>query len=190
MDRWCELRRRTARSKHSPRSNARQNPHRRWFTRSDARRRNADRAQADTAIRRVRQYDPYWKPTPSLFETPEGEIAANRATAKEAADHYRWLQYTALAPGLFARESIPLGAGRNFTRTQRRLNTRYGRRYGCHTCGRKDPGTKTGNFYLDHQPPLAMRRSGPWRGFPHCKWCSNDQAVYVKQYLIYLGILK
>jgi len=146
--------------------------------------------QADTAIRRVRQYDPYWKPTPSLFETPEGEIAANRATAKEAADHYRWLQYTALAPGLFARESIPLGAGRNFTRTQRRLNTRYGRRYGCHTCGRKDPGTKTGNFYLDHQPPLAMRRSGPWRGFPHCKWCSNDQAVYVKQYLIYLGILK
>lgn len=48
--------------------------------------------QADTAIRRVRQYDPYWDPAPSLFETPEGEIAANQATAKEAAEHYAWLQ--------------------------------------------------------------------------------------------------
>ena len=108
--------------------------------------------QADTAIRRVQQYDPYWEPTPSLFETPEGEIAANRATAKEAAEHYEWLQSGGMAPGPFARECIPApkGVSRRFTAAQRREGNRIGRLYGCHTCGTKNPGTPSGNFILDH----------------------------------------
>lgn len=108
--------------------------------------------QADTAIRRVRQYDPYWDPAPSLFETPEGEIAANQATAKEAAEHYAWLQSRGMAPGPFARESIPApkGASRRFTVGQHREMNRIGRTYGCHTCGTKNPGTASGNFILDH----------------------------------------
>jgi hypothetical protein len=41
-------------------------------------------ARARAAERRVREVDPNWRPTPSLHETVEGEIAANERVVREA----------------------------------------------------------------------------------------------------------
>ena len=41
-------------------------------------------AQAREAVRRVRELDPTWRPTPSLYEGVEGGIARNIAEAREA----------------------------------------------------------------------------------------------------------
>ena len=58
-----------------------------------------------------------------------------------------------------------------------------GAAYGCHGCGSKDPGTKSGHFIPDHQPQVnqtkAANREGQTVGsvrlYPHCKNCSTAQ---------------
>ena len=81
-----------------------------------------------------------------------------------------------LEPGQHARESIPArGAGRDFTVAEREAVNEIGRKHGCHTCGTRNPGTKSGDFIPDHQPPSQLAPGQPQRLFPHCKACSLRQ---------------
>ena len=79
--------------------------------------------------------------------------------------------------GPYAGESIPArGTGRNYTSAERNAVNQIGSETGCHTCGITIPGTKSGNFILDHQPPSALVKPvTPQRLFPHCDNCSPRQ---------------
>lgn len=138
-------------------------------------------AQMRAAVRRVQRLDPKWKPRPSLYESVEGEIAANKAARREAEDRHYELQGMGIGPGPFAVESQPArGPGRNWTAQEKNENNRIGRKYGCHTCGTKEPGTPRGNFIPDHQAPTALNRNGrPQRIFPQCLTCSSKQGGHV-----------
>jgi len=82
-----------------------------------------------------------------------------------------------LEPGGNANGSIPAnGPGRNFTPDERGAINQLGQNEGCHTCGSKTAGTKTGNFVPDHQPPSALAKPGQQqRLYPHCLPCSQKQ---------------
>ena len=88
-----------------------------------------------------------------------------------------------LKPGPFAKESIPArGPERDFTRTERDQINDIGRRNGCHTCGTKDPGTKSGDFIPDHQTPSKLNTNNdPQVLLPQCKTCSARQGGEVRQ---------
>lgn len=133
------------------------------------------------AIAEVQRLDPRWRPSPSAYETIEGEIAANEAARREAEGRIIELQRMGIGPGPFAVESQPArGTGRRWTAEEIRENNRIGRKYGCHTCGTKEPGTPTGNFVIDHQDPNALNRLGARQVLlPQCIVCSNKQGGYV-----------
>jgi hypothetical protein len=82
-----------------------------------------------------------------------------------------------LQPGPHAGASIPArGPQRNFSPGERAKINDIGRDTGCHTCGTSNPGTKSGNFVPDHQPPNKVNPHGnPQILYPHCKACSNSQ---------------
>ncbi len=82
-----------------------------------------------------------------------------------------------LRPGPNAAGSIPArGSQRNFTTAERETVNEIGRVSGCHTCGTKNPGTKSGNFVLDHQPATGVNVTrSPQRLFPQCLTCSRRQ---------------
>lgn len=67
--------------------------------------------------------------------------------------------------GQFAAESIPARSpARDFTAAERNEINSIGSTAGCHTCGSTSPGTLSGNFVPDHQPPphstrLAIRNA-------------------------------
>jgi hypothetical protein len=88
-----------------------------------------------------------------------------------------------LKPGKFATESIPSrGKARNFTKDERKKINKIGETYGCHTCGTTVPGTKSGNFIPDHQPPNATVADGTLQQlYPHCKSCSASQGGTLSQ---------
>lgn len=138
-------------------------------------------SQMQAAVRRVQSLDPNWKPRPSLYETVEGEIAANNAAAREAQDRLYELSRVGIGPGPFAVESQSArGRGRRWTAEEIRENNRIGRTYGCHTCGAKNPGTPNGNFRIDHQDPNAMNAEGRRQAlFPQCARCSNRQGAWI-----------
>ena len=89
-----------------------------------------------------------------------------------------------LAPGEHAGDSIPArGPGRDFTPGERERINEIGGETGCHTCGSTDPGTKSGNFVPDHQPPSATNTTGqPQRLYPQCLSCSRTQGGEVRQH--------
>jgi hypothetical protein len=139
-------------------------------------------AQARDAVRQVQERDPKWRPTPSLFETIEGRIAAAEAITREAKAHLVELMRHGIGPGPFARESIPArGPGRDFTPTERTETNRMGYAYGCHTCGTKNPGTRLGVFVPDHQPSNSVNRilGSRQRLYPQCKSCSSIQGSWL-----------
>lgn len=87
-------------------------------------------------------------------------------------------------PGAFARERIPAFRGFQFATTgEKNIIRDYGRRYGCHTCGRK----RVSGFASDHQPPShLLRQSNSSNGgnngglirqffYPQCFDCSSLQ---------------
>ena len=83
-----------------------------------------------------------------------------------------------LLPGPNARESIPAHRGRPTAEEQRQVNELFNK-HGCHTCGTKSPGTKSGNAIADHQPPQALDE--PKKFFPHCIDCARRQGGEVLQ---------
>lgn len=127
----------------------------------------------------MREVDPRWKPAPQAYETIEGEIAANESEASEAIARLRELSERLARPGPYAVEWLPArGAGRDFTLRERTEINRLGRSYGCHTCGTKNPGTPSGNFVPDHQPPARLAIE-PFRLYPQCIACSARQGGFV-----------
>jgi hypothetical protein len=134
-------------------------------------------ARAEARAAEVRQLDPTWRPTPSFTETIEGEILAAESEAREAEGRLHELEQIGIGPGRFAGESLPArGPSRDFRVDERREINRVGSRTGCHTCGRTDPGTGSGNFVPDHQPPTSLNSSGrPQRLYPQCVHCSRTQ---------------
>lgn len=141
-------------------------------------------SQMQAAIRRVRQLDARWKPTPSLHSTIEGEIRANETATREALDRVFELQRHGVGPGPYAVESqLARGPGRRWTAEEIRENNRIGRKYGCHTCGTTDPGTPNGKFIGDHQLPTAWKPLRlPQHVFPHCASCSARQGNWLMRY--------
>lgn len=68
------------------------------------------------------------------------------------------------------------GHSRKVVASERRAINEQGRTNGCHTCGQTNPGTKSGNFILDHQPANALFPDGwPQTFYPHCIYCSSSQ---------------
>ena len=88
-----------------------------------------------------------------------------------------------LKPGPHAGDAIPArGPGRDFTRDERDRINEIGKATGCHTCGTKDPGTKSGDFVPDHQPSSATNTDKkPQSLYPHCLHCSQGQGGEVRQ---------
>jgi hypothetical protein len=142
-------------------------------------------AQAQDALARVRNFDPYWQPTPGLYATIEGKISDLEAQAQEAKARLAELASAGIGPGPFAGNSIPArGPGRNFYAAERVENNENGDESGCHTCGTKDPGTPLDNYVLDHQPPTALNLFGSaQRLYPQCVACSRQQGGWISHYL-------
>jgi len=90
-----------------------------------------------------------------------------------------------LKVGPHAGESIPArGPQRDFTAAERADMNRIGGETGCHTCGTKAAGTRSGNFVPDHQPPSKINKGGgPQELRPHCIGCSRSQGGEVTKTL-------
>lgn len=87
--------------------------------------------------------------------------------------------------GKYGSESIPArSSGRSFRAAERSEINRIGSQYGCHSCGTMNPGTKSGNFVLDHQPASSMNAAkSPQRLYPHCISCSRAQGLEILRIL-------
>lgn len=86
-----------------------------------------------------------------------------------------------VGPGPNAGESVPAGPTPRPTKEQQDKINEIGDRDGCHTCGTKDPGTKSGNWVGDHQDPTKLNPEGkPQRYYPQCRNCSNEQGGRIR----------
>jgi hypothetical protein len=139
--------------------------------------------RAQDAIQRVQNVDRNWKPQASIHETVEGEIQAYEAATLQAQARLGELQTMGMLPGRCAVDSfLARSPERNFTPQEVEQNYENGLRYGCHTCGTFEPGTFSGNFVLDHQPPTSLNwRDLPQRIYPQCTSCSVRQGGYATQ---------
>ena len=102
-------------------------------------------------------------------------IDAAKVASREAA------KGATLKPGPFAKESIPGHMGKPTAAEQKQVNALM-EKNGCHTCGTKDPGTKSGNSVVDHQPPQALGETKEF--LPHCIDCMRRQGGETLQELI------
>ena len=57
-------------------------------------------------------------------------------------------------------DSIPAGPSARPTAAQQRAINEMGDAHGCSTCGTTNPGTKSGNWVGDHQPPTSQNPPG------------------------------
>ena len=133
-------------------------------------------ARAQEAIGRLREVEPNWRPVPSVYGTGiESEINRANNLAFEAQARITELGRVGIGPGSFAEELLPArGPERDFVMWERREINRIGTSTGCHTCGTFDPGTRSGNFVIDHQLPTALQPLGQ-RLYPQCLTCSQRQ---------------
>lgn len=75
-----------------------------------------------------------------------------------------------------------------FNDYERREINRIGSETGCHSCGAKGPGTKSGNWIADHQPPGGINwRARPQRLYPHCLTCKKRQGLIIKDLVARAG---
>jgi hypothetical protein len=136
-------------------------------------------ARALDAIARVRELDPNWRPSPSLYESVEGLIRTYEAEGQEAQARASELARLGIGPGPFACESIPArGPQRDFTAWNVPTSIVLGIKRDATPLA---PGTVSGNFIPDHQPPSALnllRRSQ--RLYPQCWTCSRRQGGWIK----------
>jgi RHS repeat-associated protein len=88
-------------------------------------------------------------------------------------------------PGPFAGDSIEArGPDRDFTEEEREAIDAIGQATGCHSCGTTNPGTISGHFVPDHQPPNALNPSNsPQRLYPQCLSCSRTQGGQITEAL-------
>lgn len=92
-------------------------------------------------------------------------------------------QSNALPPGIgvgpYASPTGGIPASRpnsRATAAEARAVTQQGKTLGCHNCGTKTPGTRSGRFVNDHQKPTSLNPTGaPQHYFPHCTSCSARQ---------------
>jgi hypothetical protein len=132
------------------------------------------------ALRAVHRREPNWKPTPQVYETVEGLIRANEATAQEAILQALQLKLPRTGIGPFAKEWIAAPAtNKRLTRAEQADIDRIGRAYGCHWCGTKTSRTPQGHFVGDHQVPKSLGK--PSRIYPHCWWCSKSQGGLISR---------
>ena len=108
-----------------------------------------------------------------------GKVSDPAATAAKAAPPMGAVptpKSSTLSPGPYAGDSIPAsGPSRQFTEAEREAVNAIGQKSGCHTCGSLDPGTKSGNFIPDHQPPSRLAPEQPQQLYPQCQGCSRRQ---------------
>jgi hypothetical protein len=118
---------------------------------------------------------PEWRPNQSNIDKLDLEIIKARQRAPGAID----TQASGIGIGPFARESISARSEkRDFNVLERADINRLGLLHGCHTCGTRDPGTRSGNFILDHQRPSSVNIPGEQqRLFPQCLSCSSRQGA-------------
>lgn len=142
-------------------------------------------ARARDALRLVRERDPNWRLQPGVYGTGiESEIRRADDIAAEALARVSYLQSVGIGPGPFAGQSIPArGPDRNFMAAERREINCIWNETGCHTCGTFNPGTKSGNPVLDHQPPNKWNHlRQQQRLFPQCQTCSRKQGSWISHY--------
>jgi RHS repeat-associated protein len=117
--------------------------------------------------------------TESSFNFVTGETTTNSKTVVTTAENSAASasQHPTLKVGPFAGESIPARSKvQKFTQAERDAVNEAGNTTGCHTCGTKVPGTKSGNFVPDHQPVSKLIPDGtPQRLYPQCLSCSQTQ---------------
>jgi RHS repeat-associated protein len=118
-------------------------------------------------------------------EAESTEIAAAESSEAEAAvESAAPTKVSTLSPGPHADESVQArGPQPKFTPQERASMNRIGAETGCHTCGATSPGTKSGNFVPDHQPPSAINPNNQ-KLFPHCIGCSRKQGGEVLQFIL------
>jgi hypothetical protein len=85
-----------------------------------------------------------------------------------------------LGPGANARDGVGLVDGDINGPGVRDMINESGDANGCHTCGDMDPGTKSGNWIPDHQPPTRLVEPGtPQTAYPQCVACARQQGGIV-----------
>lgn len=63
---------------------------------------------------------------------------------------------------------------------QRAAINRIGKDSGCHVCGTREPGTRSGDFICDFQLPDAFNPPGKaQRLYPICLGCSGRQGSWI-----------
>ena len=84
------------------------------------------------------------------------------------------------SPSSAVPQEIPAGPSARPTAAQQSAINEMGEAHGCSTCGATTPGTKSGNWVGDHQPPTALNKdSGPQVYKPQCLQCSRQQGGQV-----------
>ena len=89
-----------------------------------------------------------------------------------------------LKPGPYGKQSIPGHPGKPTAEEQRKINDLFNKN-GCHTCGTTNPGTKSGNAIVDHQPAQALGETTEF--YPHCIDCMRRQGGEVLKEIIRRG---
>ncbi len=141
------------------------------------------RVQADAAVARVTRADPTWRARPGLYESVEGEIAHNEDVLREANERYADLLRSKIGFGPhFVRAAPGRGPYTRPTKAERLEVNEIGEEFGCHTCGARNPGSRSGSWFCDHQGPSALGglNAGRWL-VPQCSYCSNGQGWLVRQ---------
>lgn len=120
---------------------------------------------------------PDWIPTQRDVDRMHEELIRAHQRAPGAIDTLD----SGIGVGRFSKESIPArSTNRDFSESERSQINEIGNKYGCHTCGTRNPGTPLGNWVLDHQPASRLSRRGlDQRLFPHCRTCSVRQGGLV-----------
>jgi RHS repeat-associated protein len=89
-------------------------------------------------------------------------------------------------PNMFRRRGRPNAA------VQQAIDN-AGAAHGCHSCGASSPGTASGHWIGDHQPPLStFGPGGPPAGaniwlYPHCAGCSPRQGGFMSHHAQAIG---
>src|SRR5579872_4726844 len=100
-----------------------------------------------------------------------------------AAMSYLWLSQLPkdCTPWALRKNPTPAGLSPGPTADQRKDIHSDGDQNGCHTCGTSDPGTKSGNWVGDHQPPTALNPPGGAQNYyPQCLACSRRQGGLIR----------